>query len=153
MIETNKDRQNVSVSKNKLVSKENINPNAKQHLNFKPRRQRVNNRHTKVDPAIENSINYGRGSLAPNSINLHQSIEKSMKNDSCKDKCRESHIENRLSRKYKEKFNQSLVSHSYDRHHLGIKNKANSSHMSQNLSNINIHSTRQQANNVNSNRE
>lgn len=84
MIESHKDRHNISISKNKLVSKENINPNAKQQLNFKPRRQRVNSRPTKVDPAIENSINYGRGSLAPNSINIHQSIEKSIRNDSCK---------------------------------------------------------------------
>lgn len=63
----------LSVPKNKAIPKENIHPNTNTtHLqpNPKPRRQRVNSRPSKIDPAIENSINYGRHSIVNNSSNL-----------------------------------------------------------------------------------
>lgn len=61
-----KDHNN-SLLKNKLQTKENNNPNISSQDQQRPRRQRLNSRPSKVDPAIENSINYGRGSIPVNS--------------------------------------------------------------------------------------
>ena len=52
-----------------MALKENINPNTNYDLHHKHKKVRTKSK-SNVDPMIENSINYGRGSKTGNSINI-----------------------------------------------------------------------------------